>query len=522
MTIEEILAGESKNVEFKESLPEKSIKYMKSVVAFANGTGGKIIFGIVDKTREVIGFDREDIFKKMDVIANAVSDSCEPAIIPDITLQTVDNKTVIVVEISEGRQRPYYIKALGREGGVYVRVAGTTRLADEYMVKELLFEGSNRYYDQALCTGLNITNEDIDALCKAMKEQAVKNAHNEEQKASIKDVGRQQLRSWGVLIERDGKDYPSNAFAILTGNGGLHVATQCGVFKGTTKAVFVDRREYTGPLWEQIDEAFQFVLRNIHLGAAIVGIYRQDIYEIPPDAIRELIINAMVHRSYLDHGTVQVAVYDNRLEITSPGKLPMGQTMERMKEGYSKIRNEAIAHAFSYMNLIEHWGSGIPRIIGKVKAAGLREPEFIGGEVDLRINIYRGQVDGTVDLNERNNVIKVPDTIDKMPDSTNGVPDIIEKMPGSSNGVPDMTEKMPDSFNGVPDIIEKMPDNEQEQQIYKYVLENGSITTAETVVLLDVKHRRARTVLLNMVKGGYLRKEGAARSTIYVKNTEGR
>ena len=294
----------------------------------------------------------------------------------------------------------------------------------------------------------------------------------------------------------------------MTGNGGLHVTTQCGVFKGTTKAVFVDRREYTGPLWEQIDEAFQFVLRNIHLGATIVGIYRQDIYEIPPDAIRELIINAMVHRSYLDHGTIQVAVYDNRLEITSPGKLPMGQTIERMKEGYSKIRNEALAHAFAYMNLIEHWGSGIPRIIDKAKAAGLREPEFIGGEVDLRINIYRGQVDGTFGLNDFNNVIKVPDTIKKMPDSANEVPDIMKKIP--------------DSLKKVPDTTEKMPDNEQEQQIYKYVLGNGSITTAETVEILDVKHRRARAILLNMVKGGYLRKEGAARSTIYVKNTEGR
>ena len=271
MTIEEILAGESKNVEFKETLPEKSIKYMKSVVAFANGTGGKIIFGIADKTREVIGFDKDEVFKKMDAIANAVTDSCESAIIPDITLQTVDGKTVIVAEISEGRQRPHYIKAIGREGVVYVRVAGTTRLADEYMIKKLMFEGSNRYFDQALCTGLTITDEDIDALCKAMKEQALKNAHNEEQKASIKDVGRQQLRSWGVLIERDGKDYPSNAFAILTGNGGLHVTTQCGVFKGTTKAVFVDRREYPGPLWEQIDEAFQFVLRNIHLGATALA-----------------------------------------------------------------------------------------------------------------------------------------------------------------------------------------------------------------------------------------------------------
>ena len=398
MTIEEILAGESKNVEFKENLPEKSIKYMKSVVAFANGTGGKIIFGIADKTREVVGFDKEDVFKKMDAIANVVSDSCEPAIIPNITLQTVDGKTVIVEEVSEGRQ---------------------------------------------------------------------------------------QLRSWGVLIEREGNDYPSNAFAILTGNGGLHVTTQCGVFKGTTKAIFVDRREYTGPIWEQIDEAFQFVLRNIHLGATIVGIYRQDIYEIPPDAIRELIINAMVHRSYLDHGTIQVAVYDNRLEITSSGKLPMGQTMERIKEGYSKIRNEALAHAFSYMNLIEHWGSGIPRIIDKVKAAGLREPEFIGGKIDLRINIYRGQVDGTiVDLNDPNAAVKPP----------------VNRR----------------------ETADKMPANEQEQQIYKYVSENVGITTAQAMKLLGIKQRRAREILVKMVENGWLKKEGASSSTIYVKNTEGR
>ena len=184
----------------------------------------------------------------------------------------------------------------------------------------------------------------------------------------------------------------------------------------------------------------------------------------------------------------------------------MGQTIERMKEGYSKIRNEALAHAFAYMNLIEHWGSGIPRIIDKVKAVGLREPEFIGGEVDLRINIYRGQVD-------TNNAIKVPDTIRKMPDSGNEVPNKTET-------VPDTIRKMPDSGNEVPDMTEKMPDSEQEQQIYKYVLEKGSITTAETVEILGVKHRRARAVLLNMVKDGYLRKEGAARSTIYVKNTE--
>lgn len=488
MTIEEILAGESKNVEFKENLPDKSIKYMKSVVAFANGSGGKIIFGIADKTREVIGFGREDVFKIMDAIANAVSDSCEPAIIPDITLQTIDGKTVIIVEVSAGRQRPYYIKSPGKESGVYVRVAGTTRLADEYMVKELMFEGSNRHFDQSLCTGWSITDDDIDALCKAMKEQAIKNTHTEEQKATVKNVGRQQLRSWGILVERDGKDYPSNAYAILTGCSALNTAMQCGVFKGTTKEIFVDRRQYDGPIWEQIEQAYQFVLRNIHMGAVFDGIYRQDIYEIPPDAIRELIINAAVHRSYLDHGNIQIAIYDNRLEITSPGKIPMGQTLERMKEGYSQIRNEALAYAFAYMNLIEHWGSGIPRIIGRVKALGLAEPEFIGGEVDLRINIYRNQIDGTNLL--QHNV-----------DGTENA----DKPPGNRR-----------------ETADKLPISEQEQQIHKFALENGSISTVQAVELLGVKQRRAREILGKMVENCWLAKEGASRSTVYVINTERR
>ena len=164
---------------------------------------------------------------------------------------------------------------------------------------------------------------------------------------------------------------------------------------------------------------------------------------LPEKSIRELIINAMVHRSYLDHGTIQVAVYDNRLEITSPGKLPMGQTMERMKEGYSKIRNKALAHAFAYMNLIEHWGSGIPRIIDKVKASGLQEPEFIGGEVDLRINIYRGQVD-------TNNVINANGT-------KNGANGVECDADNGTNGTEVPLNKEQTQIEKLLQIIEKNP-----------------------------------------------------------------
>ena len=129
----------------------------------------------------------------------------------------------------------------------------------------------------------------------------------------------------------------------------------------------------------------------------------------------------------------------------------------------------------------------------------------------MRINIYRGQVDGTiVDLNDPNTAVKPPlnrrETADKVPDS--------------ANGVPDKTEKVPDSSNGVPDTTEKMPDNEQEQQIYKYVSENAGITTAQAMKLLGIKQRRTREILVKMIENGWLRREGASRSTIYVKNTE--
>ena len=150
-----------------------------------------------------------------------------------------------------------------------------------------------------------------------------------------------------------------------------------------------NRREFNGPIQEQMEAACQYVLEKINRGMKIDGIYRQDVYELPIDSIRELIANAVAHRSYLDPGNIQVALYDNRLEITSPGMLMNGVTIEKMKEGYSKIRNRAIANAFSYMKIIEKWGSGIPRIIRECQEYGIPEPELIDFDGDFRINMYR-------------------------------------------------------------------------------------------------------------------------------------
>lgn len=255
------------------------------------------------------------------------------------------------------------------------------------------FEDENRSYDCVIRRDLTVTEKEIQELCRQMKQVAIANAKTEAQKAAVKDLTKNQLLSWGLLAEdEDGCIHPTNGYVFLQGKDEFFSQIQCGMFKGKNRAVFVDKREYTGPLWQQIEDTFQFALRNIHLGARIEGIYRQDIYELPPDSIRELIINAVMNCSFLQNSHIQVAVYDDRLEITSPGGLLPGMTIERMKEGYSKIRNRALAHAFLYMNMIEAWGSGIPKLMESMRKYGLEEPEFIDMGIGLRINLYRKKI----------------------------------------------------------------------------------------------------------------------------------
>lgn len=161
--------------------------------------------------------DEDNIFKTMDAITNAISDSCEPRIRPDVTLQTVNDRTVIVVEILPGAMRPYYIKSEGMIEGIYMRVSGTTRAVEEYMLKELILEGQNRYFDSEPCRELQITDEDIQNLCKIMKETAIKNTWQDSEKAKIKDITKNTLLSWGILTEVQGEIFPTNAYALLTG-----------------------------------------------------------------------------------------------------------------------------------------------------------------------------------------------------------------------------------------------------------------------------------------------------------------
>ena len=330
--------------------------------------------------------ENEVLFQLMDGIANAVSDSCTPQIIPDIEPQTIEGKTVIVISVEAGKNRPYYLKSKGKENGTYIRIAGTSRQAFPEKIKELEMEGARISWDELTCVGYPVSEEATEKLCHDIE--------NFRKKAGMTEhpVKKEQLINWKILKLGEGKLLATNAYALLTSDYFPFSKTQCAVFKGTDRAVFLDKREFTGPIYLQIEEAVDFVLRNIRLGATVDGLVRKEKFELPPEAIREMIINAHCHRNLRDESCIQVAVYDDRLEVTSPGGLYNGLTYEEIMSGHSKIRNKGIANIFSQMGLVEAWGSGINRIFNAAKEYGLPKPEFMEFDNMFRVELFRNSL----------------------------------------------------------------------------------------------------------------------------------
>ena len=156
-----------------------------------------------------------------------------------------------------------------------------------------------------------------------------------------------------------------------------------------TRDIFIDQKEFIGPIYEQVDDAYHFILRHINMGAEINGVYRSEEYELPTKAIREMVANAVVHRSYLDEACVQVCIFDDRIEVLSPGMLYGGLDIATAKMGKSRCRNEAIAEAFHYMHIIESWGTGIPRLYNRSAEYGLPEPLFEEFGDGIKVTMFR-------------------------------------------------------------------------------------------------------------------------------------
>lgn len=261
------------------------------------------------------------------------------------------------------------------------------------------------YYDSMQEIGMEYEEAKALALCAAMKETAMRSCKTEDEKEEIQDMTIAKLEDMGLLC-MVGRNYaPTHAFHLMTDNKIKYAKIQCALFKGTQRDAFIDRKEFKGPIYQQIDDAYKFVLRHINRSAQINGIVRRDVYELPVRAVREAIVNAVTHRSYLDETCIQVSILDDRLEVLSPGMLYGGLDLKSALEGKSKCRNAAISEAFYYMGIIEAWGTGLGRIRRSCQEYGLKEPvieEFGDG---FRVIFFRKGAAGReedIESNEEN------------------------------------------------------------------------------------------------------------------------
>ncbi|MCP1662143.1 MULTISPECIES: AlbA family DNA-binding domain-containing protein [Methanocalculus] len=370
---ERIAKPEGKTLAFKRDLSSPK-NILKTVVAFANTAGGHILIGVDDDSREIVSIS--DPLDEEERLCSLIADSIAPGLVPEIELVSINNKTLLAVEVYPGSQRPYYLKKEGPFDGVYVRLGSTNRKADQELISELRRSVSGISFDEMPLPDLTGDDLDTDAARRQFRGQ--------------RDLTDEEILTLKLLVPVQGKLVPTTGGMLLFGKKREYYFPdawiQCGRFIGVDKAYIFDHIEIHEHLPDAVGSVMLFLKKHAFRGADFSGIRRRDVWSIPLTILREAIINAIVHADYSQKGApIRVSFFDDRIEIENPGILLPGMIIEDVKHGVSKIRNRVIARVFKELDLIEQWGSGFRRILREAKDLGLPEPEII--EIGMRVRV---------------------------------------------------------------------------------------------------------------------------------------
>ena len=342
---------EDKNTEFKREYVE-DIK--KTLVAFANTDGGNLYIGIDDDGNAV---EVNNIDGVMLQVSNVIRDAIKPdlAMFCDITVETVQDKKVVKITVNRGTARPYYLSAKGiRPEGVYVRQGASSVPASESAILSMIRETAGDSYEEARSLIQELTFNEADFVFENLQIP----------------FGEAQKRSLGLI----GEDGTYTNLALLLSDQCTHTV-KIAVFEGEQKTVFKDRREFCGSLLKQLNDAYQFIDQFNHTHAHTEGLYRVDKRAYPTEAIREALLNAIVHREYSFSASTLISIFDNRIEFVSIGGLARGISQSDILLGISIARNKKLADVFYRLHLIEAYGTGMPKIIEAYREYGL-EPHI--------------------------------------------------------------------------------------------------------------------------------------------------
>lgn len=362
---------ETHKVEYKPSLSDID-RIIEVACSFANTEGGIILIGIKEqkeRTKErVVGIT---IGKAtIERLANKITDKTDPPIYPNIEMVKVFGRDIIVIKIAEGRDKPYTAS-----GKAFIRVGDVTKQMKRSEYEKMLLDKSKDklHFDNQPCKGANWKDIDGEKVRWFLRKARTERNLDIDTKIPLKEAlyklklaHKEKLTNAAILLF--GKD-PQGFF--------LQARIRCARFKGKTSQDFIDLKIIDGNIIDQVDSTEKFILSHIKRAAKIIMFERQEIWEYPPEALREAIVNAICHRDYFSTGNVQIGIYDDRVEIWDPGRLPEPLTPAMLrKEHFSIPRNPLIANAFFLIRYIEQWGKGTNKIIEWCKSHGLKEPDF--------------------------------------------------------------------------------------------------------------------------------------------------
>jgi ATP-dependent DNA helicase RecG len=380
---------EGKTIEFKRDL-SSSEKVLKTLVGFGNGAGGTLVIGVNDGDRTVAGL--EDPRLEEERLANLIATGIEPQLMPEIAVVPWRRTHVLVAEVYPGPARPYWVKSIGFPVGVIVRIGSTNRVADPAQIDELRRIVLRKTFDEEPLIGTSSEALDFRVASELFS-------------GAGRKLRRADLESLGLLASVNGRTMVTAAGMILFGKDRKRqfpdAYVKAGYFEGKHKSHIIDSAEIHDPLPGAVTLALRFVQRNLRQGVEIKGLKSRLSPEIPEIALREAIINATVHTNYAQRGSpLRVAVFDDRVEIDSPGGLSPGMTLSDMRNGISKLRNPIIARVFRELGLMEQWGSGVQRMFEACLTAGLLPPKIEETGGGLRVTLYRKST-GPVQLSDQ-------------------------------------------------------------------------------------------------------------------------
>ena len=394
MNIKEIIKQpEGRRLEFKREMPERA-DLAKTVIAFANDAGGELYIGIGDNPREIVGLPEEELVAMEEQISNIIFNRCYPAILPEISFLTDNDKHLIRVSVYRGSTPPYHLKDKGKLQGTYIRVGSTNRQADETIIVELERRKRNISFDSEL------------VMDKPAKDLDINNFHEVYREKTDENLDIPTLRKLELVKDVQDMEYPTNALILFSDDKLRHsmfhfAKIECARFKGKGSEEFIDQKSIYSDISMQAEEAYNFVLRHINKGATIEGVYTIPRWEYPVKAIREAIRNAVVHRDYsLTGKDIKVAVYDHMVEITSPGLLPPSIDYSAMESRQSDARNKIIAPVFKRLGIIDQWGNGLKLIADELK--NYPQIDFCWKEVGLSFQVQFVKLDDAQIINNEN------------------------------------------------------------------------------------------------------------------------